>query len=221
MLRGGSFHAKLVPLSKHPWNAFGQCGGWSNVEIPMQKVLILSVAALCVMLAAVAGVMASDNKEVVHTIKPQAAPDKSELVAAPAVKAAAKPEEPEPMLKPLGDPSPLAEESAHPLTQATPEALLAGIFLARARGDQAWLARTLESLAGQASLTQDNLATAWRNYLWQPEMWDKLEAAHKQQPAEVFVEGDMARVTFEVGGAAGTMFMLLKRINGAWYLTGA
>lgn len=178
----------------------------------MRKVLILAAAAICVATAGVAGIFASGSEDVRHTIREKAVVDKSTLAAEEA-----RPE----VIKPMGDPSPKADESTHVLTQQTPLALIEGIFDARKRGDRAWLARTLESTAGKAALTEDDCHAAWRNYLWHPELWDKLEAAHRELPAVIVEEGDTAKVNFEVGGAAGTMFVLLKRINGAWYLVGA
>jgi hypothetical protein len=179
----------------------------------MRKAMILAAAVFCVATAGVAGIYASRGDDVQHTIKEKVAPDKSVLNA----EGSAKPE----VIKPMGDPSPKAEESTHALTNQSPLALLEGIFDARKRGDRAWLARTLESTAGKAALTEDDCHAAWRNYLWHPELWDKLEAAHRELPAVIVEEGDQAKVNFEVGGAAGTMFVLFKRINGAWYLVGA
>jgi hypothetical protein len=179
----------------------------------MRKVMILAAAVFCVTMAGAAGIFASGSEDVVHTTKAPVAPDKSVLLA----EEPAKPE----VLKPMGDPSPKAEESTFVMTNQTPLALIEGIFAARARGDQAWLARTLESTAGHAEITQDDCAAGWRNYLWVPELWDRMEAAHKASPAVINEDGDQARVSFEVGGNAGVLYILLKRVNGAWYLAGA
>lgn len=179
----------------------------------MRKMLIFAAALLCVATAGVAGIFASPE-ESQPAMKPRAAvPDKAALAPA---------ENPEPeVLKPMGDPSPKAAESTHVMTNQTPLALIEGIFDARRRNDLAWLARTLESTAGKADLTEDDCHAAWRNYLWVPELWDRMEAAHRESPAVIVEQGDEARVSFEVGGNAGTLFVVLRRVNGAWYLLGA
>lgn len=193
--------------------AFDLLGGWPNAENTMRKALILSVAAMCVLCGGVAGVLASGDQDVVHSSRLPVLPDKS---ASPKDEALA----PE-VLKPLGEPSPKAEDTTFPMTNATPQGLIEGIFAARARGDKAWLARTLESLAGRTELTQDDLQAGWRQYLWHPELWDKLEAAHRAEPARFDEARDRARVTFNVGGNAGEIFIQLVRVEGAWYLLGA
>lgn len=179
----------------------------------MRKVMILAAAVFCVATAGVAGIFASGSDDVRHTIKDRVSPDKTAISA----EETAKPE----VIKPMGDPSPLAEDSTFVMTNQTPLALIEGIFDARRRNDKAWLARTLESTQGKAQLCEDDCNAAWRNYLWVPELWDRMEASHKETPAIISEDGDIARVSFEVGGNAGVLFVQLKRINGAWYLLGS
>ncbi len=180
----------------------------------MHKALIFTVAVLGLLVAGIAGVTASKSDDVVHSIKEPVVIDKS-LPEAPQ---APKPVE---VLKPMGEPSPVVKESTTVLTNQSPLGLIEGIFLARTRDDKAWLARTLESTSGKSEITEDDCNAAWRNYLWVPELWDRMEAAHRKSPAVIEEQGDVARVSFDVGGNAGVLYVQFKKINGAWYLLGA
>jgi hypothetical protein len=174
----------------------------------MRTVVIVSAALVCTLALAV-GIFASGDEGLVRPQKPVIV-DKT-VSAEPSPKAAT----------PLGAQSPKAAESSVPMANDSPLALFEGIIAAREREDRAWLARTLESTAGKASITEDDCHAAWRNYLWEPALWNRIAAAHRESPAQVSIEGEVARVSVNVGGNAGEYYMLFKRVNGAWYLLGA
>lgn len=179
----------------------------------MQKALILLVAVIGLFVASIAGVMASNSDDVKHTQKEPVIVDKSDP-GPPAVQ--------EDVIKPMGDPFPAVVESTVPMQNETPTALIAGTLDARARGDNAWLARTLESTVKKPSLTMEDTNIAWRQFtshLIKP-LWDKLEAAWKAGDYAVAEDGDRATMTFKVGGNLDTVPIAMIRIGGKWYYAG-
>lgn len=180
----------------------------------MRKVLILAAAAVCVATAGVAGIFASGSEDVRHTIREKPVVDKSTLAAEEA-----KPE----VIKPMGDPFPPVAESTVPMQNDTPTALIAGTLDARARGDNAWLARTLESTTKVSGLTVEHTNIAWRQFTSRSitPLWDKLEAAWKAGEYTISEDGDKATITFKVGGNLDTVPIAMIRIGGKWYHAGS
>lgn len=180
----------------------------------MRKVLILAAAAICVATAGVAGIFASGSEDVKHTQKEPVIVDKSDPGPLPVQ---------EEVIKPMGDPFPAVAESTVPMQNDTPTALIAGTLDARARGDNAWLARTLESTAKVSGLTVEHTNIAWRQFTSRSitPLWDKLEAAWKAGEYTIREDGDKATITFKVGGNLDSVALTLIRIGGKWYYAGS
>ena len=180
----------------------------------MRNALILLVAVLGLIVAGFAGVMASNSDDVKHTQKEPVIVDKSDPGPLPVQEEA---------IKPMGDPFPAVAESTVPMQNDTPTALIAGTLDARARGDLAWLARTLESTVKKPSLTMEDTNVAWRQFtsrLIKP-LWDKLEAAWKAGEYKISEYGDKATITFKVGGNLDSVPISLVRIGGKWFHAGS
>jgi hypothetical protein len=128
-------------------------------------------------------------------------------------------EEPEPQKpeQPLGIP-----ESEHPTSNRTVEDLLAGVIDARKRDDRAWLARSLSSTALRGKLTQDDLHTAFRQFLWGSvsRLWLSVETAWAEREYTVTYDGETARATFDVGGALGEVWFDFVKIGDGWFFAG-
>ncbi len=123
----------------------------------------------------------------------------------------------------MGDPFPAVAESNVQMQNDTPTALMAGTLDARARGDLAWLARTLESTVKKPSLTMEDTNVAWRQFTSHPitPLWDKLERAWKAGEYTLSEDGDKATITFKVGGNLDSVSLTLIRIGGKWYHAGS
>lgn len=108
------------------------------------------------------------------------------------------------------------------LTNLNPIDLMSGTLEARQRGDQAWLARAMASTAGKEQLVQDDLLTAWRQFLWRSAsgIWSKIEGAWAQRTYRLEEEGDTATLICEVGGSLGEMRVSFVKIGDAWFFAG-
>lgn len=180
----------------------------------MQKALILMIAVVGLLVAGLAGVRASNSDDVKHTVKEPVIVDKSDPGPLPVQ---------DEVIKPMGDPFPAVAESTVPMQNETPAALIAGTLDARARGDDAWLARTLESTAKKPSLSVEDTNVAWRQFtsrLIKP-LWDKLETAWKAGEYTISEDGDKATITFKVGGNLDSVTLTLIRIGGKWHHAGS
>jgi hypothetical protein len=113
-------------------------------------------------------------------------------------------------------------ESEHPLSNRTVEDLLAGVIDARKRDDRAWLARSLSSTTSRKNLTQDDLHTAFRQFLWVSvsRLWMRVETAWAERKYTVTYDGEGARATFEVGGALGEVWFDFVRVGDGWFFAG-
>ena len=121
---------------------------------------------------------------------------------------------------PLGEPSPVVEESKETPLRSTPEGLLRSILLGRERVDLPYLARCESLTAGKEQIDKMDEARAWRNYCMksvQP-LWTKIEAAVETGRARFTIEGDQATAALDVGGSIGEMDLRFVRIDGEWYL---
>ena len=114
------------------------------------------------------------------------------------------------------------EESATPLTNATPLELMGGTLEARARGDRAWLARTLASLAGKAVITEVDLHSANRQFLGRSiqGMWRAVEAAWQSRDYSLGQGDETVELRFRTGGNLQEFTIKMVRIGDAWYFAG-
>lgn len=111
------------------------------------------------------------------------------------------------------------EESAVPVDNLNAIDLVSNTLLAIEREDTAWLARTLESLAGKPMLSEVDALTAHRQFTWRSiaPRWNKIRQAWRDRSYDVIDNGDTAEIHVHVGGNLGTDVLKLVRINGNWY----
>ncbi|MCC6465048.1 MAG: hypothetical protein IT463_06880 [Planctomycetes bacterium] len=127
-----------------------------------------------------------------------------------------------PAAEPVPEGALSAPDSEVRMTNLNPIDLMSGTLEARQRGDQAWLARAMASTAGKTQLVQDDLLTAYRQFLWRSAsgLWSKIEGAWAQRAYQLEEEGDAATLVFEVGGAMGQLRVSFVKIGEAWYFAG-
>lgn len=163
---------------------------------------------------AMAGITALVTAPAPRSASGQAAPAPIPALAAPT---------PEPEPEPVRPPDQVGiEESPVPLTQASVPELLTGVFAAIERDDRAWLARTCESLTTKPMLSEVDGLDAHRIFLWRSmaPRWRKLRAAFEANLYDLSLDGDRARVVFEVGGNLGQDALDFVRVNGRWCFAG-
>lgn len=120
-----------------------------------------------------------------------------------------------------GRPAPVLAEPELVIKRATPKALLGdALQMVLAGEDIAALARLSRSKADRPQLTEDDAADARRRFL-SPSMkvyWQKINKAVRAGSYKVVEDGDEAEVLVDVGGAAGTYRVRLRKEGDAWYL---
>jgi len=111
-------------------------------------------------------------------------------------------------------------ESPHPLPRENPRALLAGTLAAISRGDAAALARTRRDPLSHPTLTEDDAADARRGFLSTAirPYWSKVRQALDAGRVEVSVDGDVATVRLQTGGALGSVRLRMRKESDGWYL---
>ena len=111
-------------------------------------------------------------------------------------------------------------ESPIPLPRESPRALLAGTLAAISRGDAAALARTRRDPLAHPALTEDDAADARRGFLSTAirPYWSKVRQALDAGRVEVSVDGDVATVRLQTGGALGSVRLRMRKESDGWYL---
>jgi len=121
-----------------------------------------------------------------------------------------------------GPTAPRIAEPQQQIQRETPQALLSGALKAIASRDLAALARLSRDGERHPALNVDDAAAAQRRFLSPAgrRYWSRIEAAIAAGAYEIHETGDEARIRVQVGGAAGTYDIRLRKEGNEWYLAG-
>ncbi len=124
-------------------------------------------------------------------------------------------------LQPLGEASPVVEESDVPPDRSSPEKLLRSIIDGVGREDLSFLCRTVDKFVGAPKLTKVDQAWAWRNFLMRAPRasWTNFGPLLDDGSVQISeFDGKLALASFEAGPSVGMAEIRILKISGEWYL---